>query len=308
MIALAVLALGVFFVGQTGHVFGERYELVTLMRTAAGLVPGAAVQLAGQNVGQVDRIELVSPERRPADGAAVAVWLAINRDVQEQIRRDSRAQTRTLGLLGDKIIDIEPGTTAAAVLSTGDTLLSSEPLDYQLLLQEASDAVYGLTELTDNLADLTARLLAGEGTVGQLVTDDALYLGLVELSASLDTTLTAVNSGEGTLGRLLLDDSVYVHLSAAARSLDSITQTIAEGRGSIGRLLTTDSLYVALTSAARRADSLLAILESGEGSAGKLLADDALYEELLRTIVDLNSIVSDLRENPRKYIPPVEVF
>jgi phospholipid/cholesterol/gamma-HCH transport system substrate-binding protein len=308
MFALTILAVGVFLIGRTGHVFGERYQLVTLMQSAAGLVPGAAVQLAGQTVGQVDRIQLVRPEDRTRGAKPVAVWLAINREVQEQIRSDSRARTRTQGLLGDKIIDIEPGSPQSPILQAGDTIVSSQPLDYQLLLEEASSAIYGLTELTQNLADLTSGLLAGEGTAGMLITDDALYRQLVELSGSLDTVLTAVSSGDGTLGRLLLDDSLYLHLTGAAGAFDSITTAIAAGRGSLGRLLASDSLYAALVSAAQRSDSVLAMVEAGEGTAGKLLADDALYEALLQTIVDLNTIVTELRQDPKKYIPPVEVF
>ena len=51
--------IAVKLVGNTGNVFGSRYQLATLVRSAAGLVPGASVQLAGQTVGQVDRIELI---------------------------------------------------------------------------------------------------------------------------------------------------------------------------------------------------------------------------------------------------------
>jgi hypothetical protein len=49
-------------------------------------------------------------------------------------------------------------------------------------------------------------------------------------------------------------------------------------------------------------------LRSGEGSIGQLIVDEALYEELLRMIVELNSILADLRANPDKYIPPIKVF
>ena len=51
ILALGMLTFGIFRIGGTGHVFGERYRLVTTLRTAAGLSPGAVVQLAGQSVG-----------------------------------------------------------------------------------------------------------------------------------------------------------------------------------------------------------------------------------------------------------------
>ena len=69
---LAIGALALVLVGRTGNVFGDRYRLVTLVRSAAGIVPGAAVQLAGQTVGQVDRVDLLPVEDRPASGEAVS--------------------------------------------------------------------------------------------------------------------------------------------------------------------------------------------------------------------------------------------
>ena len=64
LVSLAVLSVAVFLVGDAGRVFGERYNLVTLVRSASGLVPGAAVQLAGQTVGQVSEIRFISPGDR----------------------------------------------------------------------------------------------------------------------------------------------------------------------------------------------------------------------------------------------------
>jgi len=157
LVALLILSTAVFLVGDTGNVFGQRYQLVTLVRSAAGLVPGASVQLAGQTVGQVDRIDLIAPESRPAGGEAVEIRLAIDFAVQEQIRSDSRAQVRTQGLLGDKLIDITPGTAGAEILAEGDTVQSSTSVDYDALIAEGASAVGELLEVTQNLSELTGR-------------------------------------------------------------------------------------------------------------------------------------------------------
>ena len=308
IIALALLAAGIFFIGDMGSVFGDRYELVTLMRSAQGLAPGASVQLAGQPVGQVARIGFIGPEDRPPSGEGLAVWLAINRQVQSQIRSDSRARVRTLGLLGDRIIDIEPGSLGARTLEPGDTLVAAEVFDYAELLDEASTAVVSLTDLVRSLDALTRDLLAGEGTVGQLLVNRDLYDHLVGMSGDLSRLLASVNSGEGALGRLVKDDELYDRLVGAMASLDSVTAKLARGEGSLGRLLDSDSLYESLAGAASSTDSLLAGLRSGEGSIGQLIVDEGLYEELLRMIVELNSILADLRANPDKYIPPIKVF
>lgn len=308
LVTLALLALGIFFVGQVGNVFGDRYRLVTLMESSAGLVPGAAVQLAGQNVGQVDRIEWIEPGDRPETGETVAVWLAVNGEVRTQIRSDSRARLRTQGLLGDRIIDIRPGSAGADVLQPGDTLPSDAALDYQQILEQASGAVTSLTRLTGRLETLTRRLLEGKGSLGRLVTDETLYRRLTSLSQELTTFLQAARDGEGSLGRLLADRELYDRMVAVTASLDTLTAGIDQGRGSLGRLVASDSLYRDLRSVAVRSDSLLRRLEEGRGSAGRLMADERLYEELLRTLTDFNALLADLREQPRRYIPPVEIF
>ena len=308
IVALGVLALGTFLIGEMGNVFGERYRLVTLMESAAGLVQGAPVHLAGQPVGQVAEIELLEPGRRPPTGEPVALWLAIDRSVMDQIRANSAARVRTQGLLGDKLIDIEPGSPPAPVLDPGDTISSAPALNYQEVLDQASEAVRRLTDLVENLSGLTEGLLAGEGTAGQLFADDALYDHVVDLSGSLDRVLSTMASGEGTLGRMLRSDSLYERLLASSGSLDSLTSGLVDGRGTLGKLVQSDSLYRSLTELASRSDSLLSELQRGRGTLGQLMVDQALYDEMLRTVTDLNAVLQDLRENPGRYIPPVKIF
>lgn len=307
-VALLLLAVGVFLVGEVGHVFGERYRLVTLMRSGAGLVPGSSVQLAGQNVGQVREVRWIEPERRGAEGAAVAIWLDVNREVREQIRADSEARLRTQGLLGDRVVDIRPGSPDARVLAPGDTLSASEALDYQEILEQASGAVTGLGELTRRLEELTDRLLAGEGSLGRLVVDETLYRRLSELSGSLVTFLRRAESGDGSLARLLTDDRLYDRLVSLTASLDTLSGRVAGGEGTLGRLVASDSLYRELRGTTERFDDLLEQVESGEGTAGRMMTDERLYEEMLRTLVDLNSLLDDMRERPDRYVPPVRIF
>lgn len=308
LVALGMLSTAVFLVGDTGNVFGERYRLITLVRSAAGLVPGAAVQLAGQTVGQVDDILFIPPDQRPPTGEAVAIWLAINVEVQDQIREDSRAQVRTQGLLGDRLIDIRPGNSDARILQAGDTVTSAASLDYDALLAEGAQAVGDLTEVARNLADLTWGLLEGRGTLGRLVVDDVLYGQLVELTEGLDALVTAAAAPGGNLMRILKDDTLYAAVRSAVTSLDTLARTVAGGEGTLGQLVRSDSLYRELTATVSRADSLLAGMLAGQGSFGRLLDDEELYEELLRTLVELNGMLEDVRRDPARFMPDISVF
>ncbi|MEE8487468.1 MAG: MlaD family protein [Gemmatimonadota bacterium] len=308
IIVLAMGTTALVLIGRSGNVFGERYQLVTLVRSAAGLVPGAEVQLAGQAVGQVDRVVLIPPEDRPESGQAVALWLNVRVSVQSQIREDSRAQVRTQGLLGDRLIDIRPGSAGARILQDGDTLHAASSVDFDALIAEGSEAVGDLVEITSNLAELTRGVLEGEGTMGRLVTDAALYDRLVSLAGSMDTLVAAAADADGPVMRMLEDESLYLSIRSTLTSLDSVAAGVARGEGSLGRMLTTDSLYAALLGSVTRMDSLLANLESGEGAMGRLFADPGLYEELLKTVVDLGSLLEAVREDPERFVPEVSVF
>lgn len=308
LVTLVLLSVGVFLVGDTGHVFGQRYLLVTLVRSASGLVPGAAVQLAGQTVGQVDDIRFIPPEQRPDSREAVAIWLAINVDVQDQIRQDSRAQVRTQGLLGDRLIDIRPGSPGASVLQPGDTVGSAAATDYDALLADGAEAVGNLTDVARNLSDLTRGLLEGRGTLGRLVVDEDLYDRLVGLAESLDTLAVSAAAPDGALMRMLTDDTLYAAMRSTITSFDTLTRAVVEGEGTLGQLVRSDSLYRELTGTVSRADSLLAGLLAGQGSAGRLFSDEQLYEELLRTLVELNALLEDVRKDPSRFIPEISVF
>lgn len=308
LVALGLISTAVFLVGDTGHVFGERYRLVTVVRSAAGLVPGAAVQLAGQTVGQVDAIHFIDPEERPESGDPIAIWMAINVEVRDQIRSDSRAQVRTQGLLGDKLIDIRPGSPDAAILASGDTVASAASLDYDALLAEGAEAVGDLVTVARNLADLTRGLLEGRGTLGQLVVDEAMYERMVSLAVSLDSLVSVAASPDHSLMRLLTDDTLYASIRSSVASFDTLSRAVVEGEGTLGRLVRSDTLHAELRGTVMRADSLLSALLSGEGSAGRLFTDETLYEELLRTLVELNAMLEDVRRDPARYVPDISIF
>jgi phospholipid/cholesterol/gamma-HCH transport system substrate-binding protein len=307
-VALVVLALTIFFVGETGAVFGERYRLITLMPSANGLIQGANVRLAGQDVGKVERIEFVPVAERSHPDHVLKITLGVNRAVSEQIRADSEARIRTLGLLGDKIIDLTPGTADAPVLEEDDTVASAVALDYEQMLGSAFELVDDVAVMLGNLRSIADSLLAGHGTAGRLLMDTTLYAEMLRTSRSMNRFLNTVGSGEGVLAQLAEDDQLYEDLRSVIADLDTLTAVLVSGEGTLSRLLTDETLYWQLAGASARADSLLAALEAGEGTLGQLMTDQELYESVLKLLVDMQTVVTELRENPRKYVPPIRVF
>ncbi|MGH7545390.1 MAG: MlaD family protein, partial [Gemmatimonadota bacterium] len=213
----------------------------------------------------------------------------------------------TQGLLGDKVIEIRPGTAAGAALEEGDTLRSTRPVDLEELLRSASDALGNAVVLLSDFREIADALLRGEGTAGRILTDDDLYRSLLDASGAMSTFLRSFEGG-GTLGLLARDSTLYVELRSVVAALDTVTQAIVEGRGTLGRLLWSDTLYARLVDTSLRADSILRRLESGEGTAGMLVQDPALYENLNKLAVDLQGVLEEFRAQPRRYLPPITIF
>lgn len=313
VVSILLLLYGMYRVGKVFDVFASRYELTTLVPSALGLREGAPVTLAGQRIGQVSAIEHI-PVARKVGGNNLRVVLAVSEDVRDQIRADSRAFLRTQGLLGDKFVDIEPGTAGARVLQAGDTLAAGESLDLDQFMMQASNALDQATGIVVNLQDLTGGLVRGEGTFGQLLTDDQLYDNINTTTVELRRTLAEINRADGTFGRLIRDPTLYNRLHGAVARVDSLGAMIMYGNGSMSMLLRDDALYQSVLGTLGRADTAVTGLAgfmdrmtTGDGAIQKLMSDPALYDEFLRAVIDLQTMINDIRLNPDKYKPNIKV-
>lgn len=311
--ALAILAYAVYQVGRIFDVFTERYTLVTPVESVAGLREGAAVTLAGQRVGQVSALEFL-PVSAARDTNHVVMHLAIARSVREQIRSDSRAHIRTEGIIGDKYVDISPGSPAAAVLQPGDTLSAARTVDLDRILTMAAATLDTAQSVMSDLSSVVEPLARGQGTLGGLLYDEALYARLVSATGELALAMRRLNAGEGTLGRLLSDTTLYASLDAAVVQLNTVTGSLLDERGSLGRLVRSDSLYVALLSSVRSAEETLAslataadLLSEGDGTLAQLIRDPGLYEAVLKAVVDLQTVIEQIRQNPSALRPEIHV-
>jgi phospholipid/cholesterol/gamma-HCH transport system substrate-binding protein len=297
--ALAILTLAVYKLGQAANLFAKRYTLIAYLKEANGLREGGTVTLAGQLAGSVKAIKFL-----PVDADTtrnLEVTIAIDQNLQQQIRRNSKAQIRTMGLLGDKVLDITVGTPQYAALRSGDTIAVSPALDYEQVLAQAAGAVGDVVELTRDMRQLTSGIVRGEGTLGQLVTNRALYDNLSGTLSRTNAMLTRLQNPNGTVGRLLDDPTLYTQITGMIASTDSLVRSVNSKQGTLGRMLSDTVLYTHLVTMSAGADSLMHMLTNGNGLASKLLTDQTLYDQLNKLVTDLNAILADVRRDPARY-------
>lgn len=299
VLAIAVLGVAAVKLGQAANLFTERYELVALLPNASGLREGGSVTVAGQLSGIIESIEFLA-----ADGDTtqnLKVTMKVDEGIREQIRSDSRVKVRTMGLLGDKTLDISPGTVPNAIMDPGDTLAVEPSLDYEQVLSQAAGAVGDMVQLTADLRSITGGLVRGDGTMGQLLSNRTLYDELAGTLTRTNSLLARLQQPTGTFGRLLDDPMLYERMVRLTGALDTLTRAMSSSEGTLGKLMRDDTLYVRLTSIAASADSALKLMTQGQGFAARMLNDQALYDRLNKTLTDLSAILEDVRANPGKY-------
>lgn len=299
LVALGILAVAIYKLGQAANLFHHRYELVAYLPNANGLVSGGTVLLAGQFAGTIKSIDFLPVDNDTTRN--LKLRLAIDASLRDQIRSDSRAKVRTLGLLGDKVIDISIGTPRYGALRDGDTIPVSPSLDYEAVLAQAASAVNDMVDLTHDLRDLTNGILHGQGTVGQLVTNRALYDQFVTTISRANAMLTRMQNPNGTFARLLDDPTLYNRFISVVSSADSLVVSLNDKNGTIGKLLRDDSLYTHFVSMAQAGDSLMKALSSGQGPIPRMLNDPTLYDRLSKLTTDLGAILEDMQKDPHRY-------
>ena len=299
VIALAIGALAIYKLDEAVSLFTKRYTLVAFMQTANGLRKGGLVQVAGQLAGTIKDIQFLPVDNDTTRN--LRVLIEIDEEMKQQVRADSRAQLRTQGLLGDKVLDISPGTLAQQELEPGDTIRMGESLDYERVIAQASAAVGDMVQLTKDLRAITGGIVNGEGTMGQLVTNRALYDELTGTLARSNQLLTRLQNPRGTVGRLLDDPEFYNNLTRLTGQMDSLVTSMNSPSGTMGRMLRDTVLYGNLLGITSGADSLVRALSQGDGFAARMLRDQEMYDKINKALTDLTAILEDVRRDPRKY-------
>ncbi|MFH1790521.1 MAG: MlaD family protein [Candidatus Omnitrophota bacterium] len=215
---IVIFFIIVFSIGDISFV-QKGYDLYTTFSFVDGLAESAPVRYAGVDIGHVKSLTMYEDAKAGRVKVKVTLWIS---DDNRKVERDSVACINTLGLLGEKYLEIFPGNTAGGVLAPGELLVGKDPI----MMRDVTDSMSGLA---DSAGAIMERLKNGEGTLGKLLVDDSLY-------NELNTIMTRLREGKGTMGKLLADDGMYDNLNAVLAGLK-------EGKGTIGKLLVDESIY-----------------------------------------------------------------
>ena len=320
-VLIALLVLGFLILNATGEInpFAKKLHLKARFAGADGLHEGAEVQLAGVTIGKVSKViflPLDSPENEKVEAEMLVNSSFDGNPTVERVRSDSIAQLFAPSLLAnDKVINISPGTLKGAPVTDNFVLKSEGAAGIGELTKSGSETLDQIKKLAVPANEILNKANNGDGTLGRIVNDDALYRNLDASVTELQTTLNKINSGNGTAGKLINDPELYNSLNHTVGELETISKNLRAGRGSAGKLLSNDELYNEAIATVRElrqsvdnlkpalekingiagdVSSITADLNQGKGTAGKLLKDEQLYNDARDTIVKFNTATTKL--------------
>lgn len=284
MLGLLVLTYMTFTVG--GYRFGREtgYRLFALFDTVAGLDEQSPVKVAGVEVGKVEAIGL-------RDGKA-NITLRIQPGVQ--LRRGTQAALRATGLLGEKYIELIPGTDEV-YLKDGESLGESrQAADLDRLIGQFSD-------IAGDVKKVTAALREALGTPEGEQSLKDIVANVRELSRNLNETVRD-NRENFTKAVANIQDAsqslkeelprLMESLNRTSEKLEIIATKVEKGEGTLGKLITEEEVYNKLNSALGSIDTITKKVEKGEGTIGKLFSDDKAYDQITSTLEGLSGAVS----------------
>jgi phospholipid/cholesterol/gamma-HCH transport system substrate-binding protein len=332
--ACITLGILIFLMSGTGGLFTTKILLKSYFDNANGLRVGAPVRLAGVDIGNVTNIRVV--QDRTKQLTPVEVLMKVNTRYRFNLRKDSLTLLSTAGVLGETYIDIDSSQAKGPPAADGDVLPSREVPDFGDMVRAGQGTLQNMDALIKRLDRIVAFVESGQGSVGKLLYDPALYnrlnatvnefQGLVNQVAQgkgtlgklfsdeelyqkvngtvdkLNTVIDDLNAGKGSAGKFLKDPALYNTANDTIANMKKLTDDINAGKGAIGKMTKDEEFARKLQNVMDKLSTISDRLEAGEGTAGKLLRDPSLFTDADQMLVETRGLVKSIRENPKKYL------
>lgn len=174
--ASAAVLLVLLFLSGKAQLFAQTYEVGMAFDYISGLLKNAPVHFAGHEVGRVQDVRLTGDE----DGKVLVTARIATSAV---IKKDSRAFIDVMGFMGEKFIELTPGTPEAPALGPGEKLRGEDPMAFYEIVDKGTRIADTFEATTADLRELIEDL---DQTVGENREElNGIFANLNEASENL---------------------------------------------------------------------------------------------------------------------------
>jgi phospholipid/cholesterol/gamma-HCH transport system substrate-binding protein len=269
-VGIAVFIAAIYFIGEKQQLFRSTFRLSGVFADVAGLQAGNNVRLSGINVGTIENIVMISD-------TSVRVEILVDESIRKFIKKDAIAIIGSEGLMGNKILIINPGTGGEKIIENNDVMQTSPPINMDDILISLKSTMDNTSDITGDLSIITNNIQAGKGTIGRLIMDtkwrenfDSTFTNLKDGSAGFKTLMDKADEIDEILVALR---TTIENTSNMTGDVSKITNSLQSGEGMIGRMLMNST-------SAENFDSTMINLKEGSAEL-KLLLEKAKGSWLL---------------------------
>ncbi|MBQ2376640.1 MAG: MCE family protein [Bacteroidales bacterium] len=295
LLVLVILFFGIKFL-KGSDIFQKENVYYATYNDVSGMLVSSNVFINGLRVGYVKEITTTN-ER--ADNFVVA--FTVRSDIK--IPEDSKILLFSSDLLGSKALKLQLGNSSK-IISDGDTIKSDKELG---MLDNLGASISPMMNNLDSILSSLNNILniqnqnSLQNTIANIETT-------TERLGNITTNLDNLMSSEKTkLAKIIENtESITSNLKDNNQKLTNIIQNVdnivdSAAKANIG------STLIETGKSIERLNSVLGVIEKGKGNVGLLINDEELYKSLDNSAKNLNKLIEDIKENPKKYIN-VSVF
>jgi len=273
----------------SADLFSRGKHVSALFDTVQDLKVGDRVKMAGVEIGRVDKIEIADEK--------VSVTMKLKLDAN--VKTDSKAVIKFTGLMGQNFVAVSFGAPGSPAADEGAVLQTEEQPDLSAIMAKLDSAAGGIQNLTKSFTgDKIDNLL---GPLTDFIKQNSAPI--TATIANVKNVSSQIAAGQGTIGKMIYDDALYTtalstvsNLQDTATSIQSVVSNVSAGQGTIGKLLTDETLYHATTSSMTNLNSILIKVNQGQGTVGKLVNDQDFYKNAKLSLQKLDKAADGLED------------
>jgi len=282
LVSIAILIWGLNYL-KGKNFFSKTHNYIVIYDDVSGLLASNGVYIKGYKVGHVSSISFSDSTLRQ-----LKVILSIKSEVKIPV--GTKARIYNLDLIGNKAVELIFSKNNA-ICKENDTIIGEVEITIAKQLEPYKVQAYNLLNSLDSLTHAINEVF-----------NPATINHLKETIKHIKNTTA------------MLDESM-INIQNSLENVKDITQNFKENNARINSTMKNfqafsyslskvklDSTIMKLDSLIYKSDKLITEVKQGNGTVSKLLYSDSLYTELNKTIRDLDSLLLDLKSNPKKYV------
>lgn len=283
LVGTVLLISALYFIGNNRNLFGAKFRLSANFQDVKGLLPGNNVRYNGIDIGTVETVMI-------KNDTTITVVMVIKDEMKAYIKQNAEASVGTDGLMGNKLVIIEPVNKPAPLVTDGFTLKVRRSIETEDMMRTLNKTNDDISIIAKNIKEMTYRLNA-PNAFWSLLSDTVLANNLKSsivkirlttdnsaiISGDLSNIVKEIKSGRGSLGALIYSDDLSNSLNQTIVKINMVSDTLGYVTGD-------------LRSVSQR-------MRNGEGALGTILMDTTFARNLSKSMENIQKGTKGFDEN-----------